>query len=224
MITLMGLVLASPMALADAFKWVDKDGVHYSDKGQPGAEVIRLPTAQGGRRGPTAAGPATKADKRAASPSAPARYTKFRIVQPTDGGTVRSNEGKVQVVLDLEPDLAPKHRFRFYLDGEALKGDFASRLVVFENVERGEHSLRVEIVDAGNGRVIQTRSIKFFLRRAAETHPDRTGSDSQSSKGFAPRYPPVEQGQFRPVPAGDYRPAFTPRYTPDSKPHSQPQQ
>ncbi|HIP53169.1 MAG TPA: DUF4124 domain-containing protein, partial [Chromatiales bacterium] len=154
-------------ALSDAYKWVDDEGVHYSDRGRPGAEVIHLPKDVS-HPSTHAATPPREKEEPAGSPETPVEgYTLFAITQPAQDGTVRSNVGKVQVVLSLEPDLAPDHRFRFYLDGKALEGEFSTAVVEFTNVERGEHSLRVEIVDIEKGRVIAPRSTRFWLRRAA---------------------------------------------------------
>ena len=44
LLTAVALILLAGVALAQAYRWVDKDGVvHYSDRPEPGAEEVQLP-------------------------------------------------------------------------------------------------------------------------------------------------------------------------------------
>lgn len=170
LIILLGL-LPTAVAYAEVYKWVDEKGVHYSDRAQPGSEVIRIQN----KAAPESA--ATGDEQKAAKDSAlelekassveAEGYQALTISAPANGSSVRSNEGLVTVSVVPSPSLITGDQFRFTLDGVNLP-ILSEPSVEFSNVNRGEHSLQVAIVDS-NGKVrIQSDVIKFHLRQASK--------------------------------------------------------
>jgi hypothetical protein len=94
------------------------------------------------------------------------KYTSLRFVQPERNGTIRNNEGIVPIVLVSEPGFQSGHQLQLTLDGKRVPGQFAGLSVALNNVDRGTHTLRAAIVDAGGLRLIESESVRFTLRRA----------------------------------------------------------
>ena len=76
-------------------------------------------------------------------------YQSMQIVQPEANGVVRSNEGRVPVSIALEPALQDGHLVKLFVDGEAVRGTFAGVDIELSGIERGTHTLRAEVQDAG---------------------------------------------------------------------------
>ncbi len=83
------------------YRWVDADGVHYSDQPHPGAEIITLGTPQTFSAGPAVAA-AASANRTPANPRAASefRYDSCAIVQPAAD----------QVLLNVEAGISPIDR------------------------------------------------------------------------------------------------------------------
>lgn len=97
---------------------------------------------------------------------APFRYEALDIVSPADDEPVRENAGNITVVTNLSPRLQRGHVARLLMDGSvAQEGSQAS--FDLANVDRGTHTIAVEIVDE-NGRVlIRSDQSTFHMLRFA---------------------------------------------------------
>jgi len=91
------------------------------------------------------------------------RYSRMMITQPTDGQTIRTDDGRVTVAVDLRPALQESagHRLIAVVDGRRLPGGSSSIQI---RAARGSHRLQVAVIDA-NGKVIaKSRQIGFDIR------------------------------------------------------------
>jgi hypothetical protein len=98
-------------------------------------------------------------------------YESIEIVSPEDGGAVRSNEGRVPVVVALEPGLKQSHFITAYLDGKTHKGRYGNSEVVLTGVERGTHRLYVKVSDSKGKTLIKSSVISFTVH---QTRPEIT--------------------------------------------------
>jgi hypothetical protein len=154
-----------PDATAQAiYRIVDSQGrVTYSDRPQPGAEAVEIGSMNTVR---TVAPPGAGAEDRGqrATPPDLNRYQSLRIVRPTADEAVRSNAGNLSVAVAVNPELMRSHRFRLLLDGqpvdESVSGSFQ-----LNNVNRGTHSLTVQVLDRGDRVLIQSLPVTFHLLR-----------------------------------------------------------
>ena len=147
---------------AQVYKWVDENGVHFSDKPQPGAETLKLPkSTQGKKKAKSNSGEESEGSDVIEGEG----YKSLTITSPTDGGTVRNDEGKVKVSVSLSPTLISGDKYRYTLDGQSLPEAIDFPNVEFSNVNRGEHSLQVSVVDSSGKTRIQSKTIKFHLRQ-----------------------------------------------------------
>ena len=164
LLVLVGLALCVGVLAQDSvYKRVNPDGsVEYSDQPIQGAEVMKVP------KGSTFTMPdtPTSATKPADStPEEPAVvYDSLEIIRPANDESVRSNEGKVRALARVVPELDPKHRFRWSMDGEIIP-DVTSPELRLNNIDRGSHTLQAEIIDTDGKVIISSETITFHLMR-----------------------------------------------------------
>jgi hypothetical protein len=162
--------LAAATALAQAYRWVDEDGVvHYSDRPQEGAERVQLPS-DGVRPRPAprpparaAAGAAADTADDAAEESAPFRYESLTIGSPLAEETLWNIEGVLNVTLNVQPALQPGHRIRVYFDGTPRMVTRTSFQI--NEVYRGVHNIQAEIVDAAGTMMIRSMPNRFYVQQ-----------------------------------------------------------
>jgi len=155
-------------------------------------------------------------------------YRSIEIIQPEANGTVRSNEGIVPVSIALEPPLEEGHRIKLYIDGAAVRGEFDGAAIDLAGIERGTHSLRAVVSDAGGKRLGDSPTVRFTLRKTtlydlerAEPSPIEPVNPIAPVPGqpIAPAPPPGGSG-YRPPTGGvsstpgKTNPAFKPNYSP----------
>ncbi len=156
--------LAAGTVLAQAFKWVDENGVtNFSDRPHEGAERIQLPSD--GRRPPP---PQTVSSAAATAEAAPEeaavfRYESLTIVSPLAEETLWNIEGVLNVSLRLQPALQTGHRIRVYFDGTPR---FVNRMSFqIDEVYRGVHNIQVEIVDQAGQLKIRSQTNRFYVHQ-----------------------------------------------------------
>ena len=159
-------VLAASAVLAQAYRWVDEDGVvHFSDRPVEGAEQIYLPEQnQGTRRVFAAQAPAAAPkDETASEPAAAFKYDAIEIVAPAPEETLWNIEGVLNVSLRVIPALRQGDRVRVYFDGKERIVNGTSFQI--EEVYRGVHNIQAEIIDP-TGRLM-TRSLtnRFYVQQ-----------------------------------------------------------
>ncbi|QIT53749.1 DUF4124 domain-containing protein [Aquisalimonas sp. 2447] len=166
------ICLAPAALLADVYKHVDEDGnVTYTDEPREGAERLESdePVSSYQFRAPSRQQPrSAPADDDRDDPSA---YARVRIIQPEDEGTVRDNQGYVDVQVALDPNLRDGHRVQFVLDGEPrgeLSRSTSQRLT---EVHRGEHRLQVRVVDGAGNTVAESDPVTFYMHQASRLMP-----------------------------------------------------
>lgn len=102
---------------------------------------------------------------------APVSY-KVRIVLPADQDSVRDNNGTVYVQGQVTPVFAQGLRVQLYLDDQAVNEPSANANFILHNVERGEHQLRISLLDQSGAVIAQSNSITFFMHRASVIKPN----------------------------------------------------
>jgi len=160
-------LLAATPALADAYKWVDDNGVaHYSDRPQPGAERIELST--GGQ--PSAMRATRRTAVAAGQPeppppeSRPFRYESIAVSSPGVEETLWNIGGTLNVSVALAPALQGGHQIRVYLDGAELRLVSGQRFTLDE-VYRGVHNIQVEVIDQTGKLMIRSQPSRFYVQQ-----------------------------------------------------------
>ena len=89
-------------------------------------------------------------------------YSDFKIIDPFDQATVR-NKQSFSVQVSIQPKLRAGHKIRLLLDGEVVETKRGT-LFSLEDVERGAHTITVELLDA-RGKVIKSSSNTVYVHR-----------------------------------------------------------
>jgi len=158
-------VLASAAVLAQAYRWVDADGiVHYSDRPVEGAERIFLPEST--HRTRTIA-PRRTAETPEAPPDTaaqgPFRYDTVEVVAPAPEQTLWNLEGVLNVSLRVQPALRPGDQVRVYFDGE--QRPVRGTNFQIDGVFRGVHNIQAEIVDQNGQTLGRSLPNRFYVQQ-----------------------------------------------------------
>jgi len=169
------IFLALALGSADVYRWVDADGQeHYSDRPQSGAERITITVS------PPASGPASSsrnvsADAPDSESAAPITgYESLTVTRPAQEQVLWNIEGQLDVAASVQPTLQPGHGLRFHLDGRTMLAEPGESQTRFSEVFRGEHTLRVDVVDALGRTLISSPMTRFYVRQTAIPRPVAT--------------------------------------------------
>ncbi|TWC41488.1 uncharacterized protein DUF4124 [Pseudomonas sp. SJZ079] len=167
MLTCLLLILALP-ASAQIYKYTDTKGntvfTNQPPDGQ-NAETVELPTTNTIEAQPLTSPPSTPAGAVASS-----SYSVLELTDiPTDEA-LRANNGTFSVGVRLQPRLAATHRLRLLLDGQPYGQPSNVPRLQLSNIDRGEHSLAVEILN-GEQSIQQSASVTFTVQRVNTSSP-----------------------------------------------------
>lgn len=161
---LIGL-LAAASVFAQAYRWVDEDGVvHYSDRPQEGAEQVQLSeySRNTGARLYRQSTPTRQDDEQPAD-AEPFRYASISIASPGSEETLWNIEGVLNASVALNPGLQSGHQVRVYFDGQPRMVSGTSFQI--EEVWRGAHNLQAEVIDATGKLMIRSQPIRFYVQQ-----------------------------------------------------------
>lgn len=173
LLTFLGVVLLATVAAAGAtYRWVEGDGVHYSDQPHPGAEKIFLGETQ------TYSAPAAPAADATPAPTPPAatapaafRYDSCAVVQPAEDQVLIDVE-KVTVAVQVSPAKRSGDRVVLYFDKqpiEPLSPDQTEFQIT--PIDRGTHSASASVRDARGKTLCHSPAVTFHVRQPSVLAP-----------------------------------------------------
>jgi hypothetical protein len=163
--------MVASVVFGQAYTWVDEDGVvHYSDRPQPGATEIQLPTTRPSsqptrRPAPSSSAAAATRQPEPAEEEKPFSYESLTVASPAAEETLWNIESVLNVTLDLRPGLQQGHRVRVFFDGEPRMVSGLSFQI--EEVYRGVHNLQAEILDETGKLMIRSIPNRFYVQAMA---------------------------------------------------------
>ena len=158
------MLFAGMPAHAEIYKWIDSSGgVHYSDIPHQGAELMVIPGIQSFTPPPAE----TKPDESQTVGSAEAAkvYKSLAIVQPANQATIRNNQGYVLINVAIEPALQDGDLLQIIFDGNPFGKPQANLSFALSNINRGTHTLAVQVLDKHGNVILKSKPIKFFMHR-----------------------------------------------------------
>lgn len=162
--------LVSPSLAAPVYRHIDGDGnVVYSDEPRTGSRVDLKPiTVVDPESGATSA----PSSAPAATPEPAFEYKRFTITSPSNEQTLPTGQaGNVQVQLAIEPALQRGDRVQLRVDGEIRQSPMHTSVFALSQLERGEHQLQADLIDA-QGRVrLSTPPVTLYVQRASVNLP-----------------------------------------------------
>lgn len=166
---LLALLLALPAAATEVYRWVDEAGqAHYSDQWQPGAEKLRIEESSRYSAPPPPSRPASKAP---AAPAAAAAYERLEIASPAHEEVLWNIGGQLRVSVRLQPTLRNGHAIRLLLDGTAHDLPPGATETRLEEVYRGVHTLRAQVVDADGKVLMASEPSTFMVQQTSIARP-----------------------------------------------------
>lgn len=187
LILLLALVL--PLAVSgEVYKWTDEKGnVHYGDRVDESQEAKKLPEFHYKSPVPSTVSPPQGATAptegtvrldsdfplEGTQQLQPSRYL-ISIVSPTGNGTVRDNQGVVSVAIRTVPLPRYGALYQMYLDGEPWYQPFAGQRANLAGVDRGTHTIHVELLSASGEKLGESNKVTFHLHQASSINRKRT--------------------------------------------------
>ncbi len=167
-------VFFAAAASATTYKWVDKQGVtHYSDRPEPGAQIVELQEAQTFDAPAAPPGQRPSPSARNAQASETVQY-QLDVWKPENDETYTNTANTVSVRLRLEPDLEPGHSIWAYLDGKRVDGlEGSGEGFELTDVPRGTHTLTVVVADLTGKSIVSSPTITFHVRQPSLLAPNR---------------------------------------------------
>jgi hypothetical protein len=168
------LALCLP-ATAEIYKYTDAKGNTVFTNQPPDQgphETVKLPPANTIQSLPSEdLVPPPSRDEQASR----APYQRLELGNLPTEEALRANNGNFSVTVELDPPLAGSHQLRLLLDGAPYGEPSHSTRLSLVNVDRGEHSLAVEVLSNGES-IQQSPPITFSLQRvhlppAAQSRP-----------------------------------------------------
>ena len=104
-----------------------------------------------------------------------AAATGIVIESPGNEETVHDNLGQVTVSVKVEgtePAFA-EFRFRPVLDGKPLGSVQRNPTFMLEGVERGTHTLQVQLLDGSGNVLAESKPVTFYMWQASQLFPSR---------------------------------------------------
>jgi len=168
------ILSVSTASAATLYRWVDSQGVvHYSDRPQPGAQVIEQQSAQTFSAPETSTSTTASQQRPGTAPAGPA-YSQLDLWKPENGETFTNTSNRVEVRLRLEPDLQTGHSIWLYLDGKRVDGlPRSGESYSLDNVWRGSHTLYAAVADNAGNVLIRSSSVSFEMKQASLLNPNR---------------------------------------------------
>jgi hypothetical protein len=144
------------------YKSRDAEGnVIFSDVPSEGAETIEIEEAQTINIPEPVRlrdRPATKLSPKEIS------YNRFEIITPENDATIRSNEGIVNIGIEMSPVLDEKHIIVFMMDGQQVSSGKALQLSLKE-IDRGTHTVSALIMNENKEVLKHSNTSTFHLKK-----------------------------------------------------------
>ncbi|WP_286234605.1 DUF4124 domain-containing protein [Thalassotalea sediminis] len=149
-------------ASTKVYVWVDENGrVVYSDTPRPGAEEVEVQEKNI---------VSSNVDTSVLDITPKIIEDKFNveITQPTNKQTIRDNTGSLLVQGRIKPLFKQGHRIRLLLDGSPYQSPQNYALFRLSNIDRGEHLLKLELLNDKGKIIASSKQITFYMHRASK--------------------------------------------------------
>ncbi len=172
---LTGLVCVAAIAVAaPTYRWIDADGLHYSDQPHPGAEIVALGDTQTYSATPSPTVVAPSRGKPKASGKGEFRYDSCAVVEPA-ADQVFLNVEAVSVAVQLEPGKRSSDKLVLSFDGQPIEATSPDqREFRISPIDRGTHTVVATVRDSTGRDLCQSAQVSFHVRQPSALNPGRT--------------------------------------------------
>ncbi len=163
--TLLGITLAAPVHpnTAKIYVWRNEKGVLvFSDSPRAGAEEVKTKPGN-------IIQSSTSIDTEVLDITPQVTVEKYEIVidTPKNNATIRDNTGSVYVGGGIKPRFKPGLEVQLVLDGKPHQKPQKHSMFSLRNVNRGEHKIKMLLLDEKGKVIASSNSVTFYMHRAS---------------------------------------------------------
>ncbi|MFC3152360.1 DUF4124 domain-containing protein [Litoribrevibacter euphylliae] len=169
------VLLSSVLALAFActnsvqakvYKWVTEDGtVVYSDQPHPDAEILNIEPLHPYKAPSYNLPETTEEEEDKAQVNATARYSSVTVDFPEHEANIHGTAGSFTVAVSSNPSLKKGDKYQLLIDQRAIGEPTSLTQFNVQNIDRGEHSVAVQILDKQGSNIMTSPAITVFIHR-----------------------------------------------------------
>ncbi|WDE11205.1 DUF4124 domain-containing protein [Thalassomonas haliotis] len=144
------------------YVWRNEQGVLvFSDTPRPGAEEVKVENNND---------QLTSVDTSILDIKPKAIEEKYQvsISQPENNATVRDNTGSVYVAGRIKPIFKKGLKIQLYLDNIPYQEPQDHSMFVLRNIDRGEHKIKMDLINNQGKVIASSESIVFYMHRASK--------------------------------------------------------
>lgn len=146
---------------AKVYVWRNEQGVLvFSDSPRPGAEEVEVKTN-------TTVISSVDTSILDIKPQEIKETYQVSITQPKDSETIRDNTGSAYVSGRIKPVFKQGHKIQLYLDGKPYEKPQTQAMFVLRNVDRGEHQVKMELINDKGKVIASSDEVTFYMHRAS---------------------------------------------------------
>lgn len=187
-------MIALPVS-AEVFTYIDAQGNRvFTDQPGPG-NAKRVPLTPSNRMSANPGNAAPVVAEKPAASQPRQHYNMLRLLIPEPDATLRSSAGELIVSATSEPGLQRGHRYRLLLDGKPTGEPGPSPVFALSNIDRGTHSLSVEIIDEQGRTVERTANQPFHMLRISLAQKRQVKPCALTDYGQRPECPLKDKPQ-----------------------------
>ena len=143
------------------YVWVDENGkVVYSDTPRPGAEELKM-------KDPNIVSSNIDTSVLDIKPKKLEDKFEVEVTQPKDNQTIRDNTGSLLVQGRIKPLFKQGYTIQLMLDDQPYQTPQPHALFRLSNVDRGEHQLKMQLLNDKGKVIASSDPITFYMHRAS---------------------------------------------------------
>ena len=147
---------------AKIYVWRNEQGVLvFSDTPRPGAEEIKS------KPGNVVNSPGIETKELDITPKVSQDVYEVVINSPLENATIRDNTGSLYISGGVKPKFQKDYTVQLYLDGKPYKDPQGYSMFSLHNIDRGEHKIKMELIDDKGKVIASSKSVTFYMHRAA---------------------------------------------------------
>lgn len=183
------LLLIAQTALAQVYTYIDAEGNRvFTDKPRSSsAQPVILAPSNSVQLNQPSGMPPTAAPAPVSKMTL--HYQLLRILVPEPDASIHHASGDLIVTATSDPALLPGHSYRLLLDGQAQGEPSRSPVFPLQHVDRGTHTLAVEIIDAAGLTVERTPAQPFHMHRISLAQKRKVRPCKKTDYGVRPECP-----------------------------------
>ncbi|OUR82711.1 DUF4124 domain-containing protein [Colwellia psychrerythraea] len=162
---LLGITLAVPVhpQTAKIYVWRNENGVLvFSDSPMAGAEEVKTKPGN-------IIQSSTSLDTKVLDITPQEMIEEYEIVidTPKNNATIRDNTGSIYIGGGIKPRFKPGLEVQLVLDGKPHQKPQAHSMFSLRDIERGEHKIKMLLLDEKGKVIASSASVTFYMHRAS---------------------------------------------------------